>query len=108
MKKRSEHLRITAAMDQKRASAENIGDPVVLSECECLMLVTAANLWLYSQFSELGGDVGATAAGEYDDLIDAARELFECDGDPGSGLKTLLNGLAAILSGDKFGRFLPR
>ena len=94
-----------AVMDGDRVIAESIGKKKKVSEMELIVLCNFARVGLLSVFASLDEPTGSDAEQELERLLGAIREAFD-DSGKRQGLLRLASSCAAILAGDKLGRYV--
>lgn len=97
-------LRTQARLDGVRSIAERTGKKVEVSEMELIALCNMANLGLYSMFARMDGKHGDSAAKDLEEMVSAARSHFG-QGTSMDGLSKLCETIAALLEGDRFGKY---
>jgi hypothetical protein len=100
-------IAMTAHMDGLRSIAGRIGGKQKLSGMELVALCNFAQLGLLAVFSELDGENGEKATADLERLVDGIRRHL---GTPGNldGLERLAACCAAILGGDRLGKYVWR
>lgn len=104
-RKQQKALAISARMEGEEAVLRSIGKKRKVSEMELVTLCTFAQIGLLSVFSGLDDQVGRDASKQYESLIEHVRVEFGSAGDP-NGLNRLATSLAAILGGERLGRYV--
>ena len=100
-----EFVGMTARMDGERVIAKNIGGKRKVSEMELVAICTFARVGLLSVFSNLEGETGEQAESEMARLIEQIRIEFGADKNR-DGLMLLATTCAAILGGERLGRYV--
>jgi hypothetical protein len=102
-------LAMSAAMEGNAAIVRSIGAPKKVSEMELIVLCNFARIGLLSVFAELEGKAGDAADRELEQLIEAVRETFArkgCSDGRSDGLMRLSQSCAALLGGERFGKYV--
>lgn len=94
------HVRITARMDQRRASADDFGRKVAVSEIELLALCSLAHYGLFRAFEELGVPDQALCRARATAILDNIK-TFDLTPTPGVNTPMLILVCAAILRGER-------
>jgi len=94
---------LTARMDGERVVVGRIGAKVKVSQMELVVLTTFARIGMLSVFAGLDGKQGEDADAELDRQIEGVRAMFAGTGD---GLAALTMSCAAMLGGERLGRYV--